>query len=66
MSKVAGTADREIVLTRVLDAPRERVREAFTDPKQGFRGHITQLAELSIVSAELSSSTLFPELLNSS
>ena len=34
MSTVAGTADREIVLTRVLDAPRERVWKAFTDPTQ--------------------------------
>lgn len=31
------TADREIVLTRVLDASRERVFEAFTDPQQVTR-----------------------------
>jgi uncharacterized protein YndB with AHSA1/START domain len=29
----ASTADREIVLTRVLDAPRELVFDAFTDPE---------------------------------
>lgn len=29
----AATADREIVLTRVFDAPRELVFKAFTDPK---------------------------------
>ena len=27
-------ADREIVSSRVLDAPRERVFEAWTDPKK--------------------------------
>ena len=34
MSTVKETGDREIVLSRVLDAPRERVWEAITDPKQ--------------------------------
>jgi len=29
-----STADREIVFTRLLDAPRERVFDAFTDPAQ--------------------------------
>ena len=28
-----GTADREIVITRVINAPRELVFKAFTDPK---------------------------------
>ena len=31
-SAAGRTADREIVLTRVFDAPRERVFEAWTDP----------------------------------
>ena len=31
---VPATADREIVTTRVVDAPRERVFEAWIDPKQ--------------------------------
>jgi uncharacterized protein YndB with AHSA1/START domain len=30
----ASTADREIVLTRTFDAPRELVFDAWTDPKQ--------------------------------
>jgi len=29
-----STAEREIVLTRVFDAPRAMVWEAWTDPKQ--------------------------------
>ena len=29
-----ATADRELVLTRVVNAPRERVWKAFTDPKE--------------------------------
>ena len=31
---VTGTADREFVSTRVIHAPRERVWEAYADPKQ--------------------------------
>lgn len=31
---IANEKNREIVLTRVFDAPRERVWEAWTDPKQ--------------------------------
>ncbi|MEK6711193.1 MAG: hypothetical protein AABZ64_11515 [Nitrospinota bacterium] len=31
------TADRELVLTRVLDAPRELVFEAWTEPGQVAR-----------------------------
>lgn len=30
----APTADRELVISRIIDAPRERVWEAWTDPKQ--------------------------------
>jgi uncharacterized protein YndB with AHSA1/START domain len=30
----ATTTDRELVLTRVLNAPRERVWQAYTDPKE--------------------------------
>ena len=33
-SSASATADREIVITRLIDAPRERVFEAFTDPAQ--------------------------------
>jgi uncharacterized protein YndB with AHSA1/START domain len=32
--EVSETADREVVLTRVFDAPRRMVWEAWTDPKQ--------------------------------
>ena len=31
---VVETVNREIVITRIINAPRERVWEAFTDPKQ--------------------------------
>ena len=31
---MSSTADREIVLSRLLDAPRELVFAAWTDPKQ--------------------------------
>lgn len=33
LADAAGTADREIVTARVVDAPRERVFEAWTDPE---------------------------------
>jgi len=33
-TKATATADREIVVTRVFDAPRELVFEAWTDPEQ--------------------------------
>jgi len=33
-SSASATADREIVITRLIDAPRKRVFEAFTDPAQ--------------------------------
>jgi uncharacterized protein YndB with AHSA1/START domain len=33
-ASAAGSADREILITRVFDTPRELVWEAWTDPKQ--------------------------------
>ena len=47
------TADREIVLSRLLDAPRELVFAAWTDPKQvvqwwGPRGFTTTSHEMSV------------------
>jgi len=44
----AGTSDREVVLTRVFDAPRDLVWEAWTDPKHlgnwwGPRGFTTRV-----------------------
>ena len=49
----ASTADREIVITRVLDAPRERVFEAWTDPAQvghwwGPTGFTTTIHEMDV------------------
>lgn len=46
-------ADREIVITRVFDAPRELVWNAWTDPKQivrwwGPRGFITTIHEMDV------------------
>jgi uncharacterized protein YndB with AHSA1/START domain len=45
-----GTADREIVLTRIFDAPRELVFEAYTDARHldewwGPRGFVTKTIE---------------------
>ena len=34
VSKGGDTADREIVISRIFDAPREVVWNAWTDPKQ--------------------------------
>jgi uncharacterized protein YndB with AHSA1/START domain len=34
MSDASGKADRELVITRIFDAPRELVYRAFTDPDQ--------------------------------
>jgi uncharacterized protein YndB with AHSA1/START domain len=50
---VAAPSDREIVLTRVFDAPRERVWEAWTDPEQlakwwGPNGFTTTTHEIAI------------------
>jgi uncharacterized protein YndB with AHSA1/START domain len=48
-----STADREIVLTRVFDAPRTMVWEAWTDPKQlvlwwGPKGFTTTIEEMDV------------------
>jgi len=49
----ASAADREIVLSRVFDAPRELVWEAWTDPKQvvkwwGPPGFTTTIAKMDV------------------
>jgi uncharacterized protein YndB with AHSA1/START domain len=49
----ASASDREIVITRVLNAPRELVFEAMTDPKQvglwwGPRGFSTTIHEMDV------------------
>ena len=49
----AVTPDREIVITRVFDAPREMVWDAFTDPKQvaqwwGPNGFTTTIHEMDV------------------
>lgn len=49
--RLAWALDREIVLTRVIDAPRERVFQAWTDPRQisrwfspeGFRNETLEI-----------------------
>lgn len=48
-----NTADREIVITRVFDAPRELVWQAFTDPEHvvkwwGPRGFTTTIEEMNV------------------
>jgi uncharacterized protein YndB with AHSA1/START domain len=50
-SPAASTADREIVISRLLDAPRDLVWAAFTDPKQviqwwGPNGFTTTIHEM--------------------
>jgi len=52
-SPVEDTSDREIVITRVLDAPRELVWDAWSDPKQvvqwwGPRGFTTTIQEMDV------------------
>jgi uncharacterized protein YndB with AHSA1/START domain len=52
-SKRSSTADREIVFTRVLDAPRELVFASWTDPEQvvqwwGPHGFTTTSHEMSV------------------
>ena len=55
-AKTASTenlADREIVITRVFDAPREMAWDAWTDPKQvvrwwGPRGFTTTIHEMDV------------------
>lgn len=49
----AGTADREIVLTRIFDAPRELVFDAYTDARHldewwGPRGYVTTTHEIDV------------------
>jgi len=49
-----STSDREIVLTRLVDAPRELVFAAWTDPKQvvkwwGPNGFTTTVLEMNVV-----------------
>ena len=49
----ATTSDREIVIRRVFDAPRELVFEAWTDPEQvvqwwGPRGFTTTIQEMDV------------------
>jgi uncharacterized protein YndB with AHSA1/START domain len=51
--EVSETADREVVLTRVFDAPRRMVWEAWTDPKQvalwwGPKGFSTTIEEMDV------------------
>ena len=55
IEKNESTADREIVFTRVFDAPRRMVWEAWTDPKQlalwwGPRGFTTTIEEMDVQS----------------
>ena len=52
-SEATATADREIVVTRVFDAPRELVFEAWTDPEQvvqwwGPFGFTTTIHEMDV------------------
>jgi uncharacterized protein YndB with AHSA1/START domain len=52
-AKAASTSDRELVLTRLIDAPREKVFRAWTDPellKQWFAPlpYTTPVAELDV------------------
>jgi len=53
MNGPATTADREIVITRVFNAPRPIVFQAFTDPKHvdywwGPRGFKTETADMDV------------------
>jgi uncharacterized protein YndB with AHSA1/START domain len=52
-SAADGTSDREVRISRVVDAPRERVWDAMTDPKQivhwwGPRGFTTTIQEMTL------------------
>jgi uncharacterized protein YndB with AHSA1/START domain len=52
-SSHAASAERELVLTRVIDAPRELVWKAWTDPKQvvhwwGPRGFTTTIEKMEV------------------
>jgi uncharacterized protein YndB with AHSA1/START domain len=51
--KVATAADREITITRVFDAPREMIWDAWTDPEQivqwwGPRGFTSTIHEMDV------------------
>src|SRR5438046_10762541 len=53
MDRNQSAVDREIVLTRVFDAPRRMVWEAWTDPKQlvlwwGPKGFTTTIEEMDV------------------
>ena len=53
LSLAANAADREIVITRVFDAPRELVWEAWTNPEHvvqwwGPRGFTTTIHEMDV------------------
>jgi uncharacterized protein YndB with AHSA1/START domain len=53
MSQTAPSSDRDLVLTRIIDAPREKLYRAWTDPtllKQWFapRPYSTPVAELDV------------------
>ena len=53
MSETTTAADRELVVTRVFDAPRELVFEAFTDPEHiphwwGPHGFTTTIYEIDV------------------
>jgi uncharacterized protein YndB with AHSA1/START domain len=53
MSQTAPSSDRDLVLTRIIDAPREKLYRAWTDPKllkQWFapRPYTTPVAELDV------------------
>lgn len=58
-----NTADREIVITRVIDAPRERVFDALTDPRQvvhwwGPKGFSTTIHQMDVRVGGIWSQTL--------
>jgi uncharacterized protein YndB with AHSA1/START domain len=52
-SEAAASADRELIFTRIFDAPRELVLKAWTDPKQivkwwGPKGFATTTHEMDV------------------
>lgn len=52
-SQIAAATEREILITRVFDAPRAQVFDAWTDPKRiaqwwGPRGFTTTIAEMDV------------------
>ena len=53
MGTVTSSAERELVLSRVFDAPRKMVWEAWTDPEQvaqwwGPNGFSTRIEEMDV------------------